>query len=876
VREEGGVGERPAFLAEAAGHTIRLWVTGNIPREVWYQLLESPEIQQSVLRLCQVGSAVLPAELAEFAEHHPTLPKQALVRALLANDIDYAETCLNREADSPVRRYPLGIQTLDTSFLYQVWRTNGVLYGAETDVLKALKRGEPLILKGSFSLALMQHLQSLFTSKPYLMVNGERVEIRAPIMLVSDNEQAFRLLPVEKIRYESQIDLQRLEPAFRERLSSTFQRLNITPCHSHFFGLPDQLCEQGFFVESLIQRLYLSAGQQAPNSAPASSSSSSRPATTARDIASALANQRLLVLVSDTGEGKSHLMEAELEREYPDFKVYYGREERMQWAMSTAKKPLIFFDEANADNDADFSYLESLARRERSICLDGYDIQLGEHVAVLALNPGTYSGRKQPDLLKRFPFYLPFIGVDIDSILSPFQSLFEQEDSLRLISHYYRLAKEEGLPVTPRNALMMCASAFAIKTLHHFRGAEGERMAVFCAVYYGLKSAGFQHKELRHSLRQTVKKDAGYKPQLPLIALDSPPERFVWTVQRQKLLAPFLVFLEINRLKAKGTLPQGMGQNVFLLEGESGYAKTIFFREALSALGLSLAPVRTDSILHTREDLLYAWDNGHKAPVDEFSSFPDIPWLLKLLANAHPETGRPPKTPGFALLITQNPISYKKREKLCMAMYNRMMIFRPKVMQPEEFQEILERSATLPPGRINQLARDFKHAYEEEGPQNPRDWFMRASEPPEPVAAEPLELAALENYFASLLTEIKNTNLMGHRPYFFTGRGGHWVDIQGHRIKVPDHVASMVGVIHDYQQHQPGTLARAVEAHRRITHIAETALAHDKHSRARGANRFYQRTIAISEAVSVAQKIGGTTSQSITPVRVLSPSNPFS
>ncbi|MCW5584182.1 MAG: AAA family ATPase [Gammaproteobacteria bacterium] len=503
----------------------------------------------------------------------------------------------------------------------------------------------------------------------------------------------------ETRHYDPEIDLQKLPAAYQDKLRTIYSELKIKPCHSHFLHFPANQAEGEVekWVSNLINHLLLSVGKLSVTST-ADSTSSATHATEPQELLDELKDKPFVFLVSESGAGKSYLMEHRLSELESGVKIYHDVKE---WTQSTATYPILFIDEANISKE-DYFFFDNLAKGERVIWLNGNKYTLSEnHKVVFAGNPDRYGGRFQADLLRRFPYYKEFRGKPILEIIEPLLKKFaDSQQAGELIQKYYCEAQRDGLTITPRNAKNICLTAYAIKEQFKKNNIFDvpEVVLIYYAILNELKTLNIdksKSKKLRKAIKEgTVWKTTGQpmKEALTKLMPDLGEGDYEWTPSRRKIALILLGMLRLReeRMKEGSDIKQEHGVNGFLIEGKPGLGKTRLCYAMLKALGIEPVIIQLGKPEEARQKLLEAFHHGDVVLIDEFNSLTDEKLLNDLLSGIDPKKN-PPEKPGFCILGTQNPISFKNRELLSPALENRLMTVELKKYTVDELKHILMR-----------------------------------------------------------------------------------------------------------------------------------------------------------------------------------------
>ncbi len=743
IKHNGQLGSSPGFIASAQDSLLDVMVTDNLTGEQWFQLLKAAEKYQVALRISKSHSMELPQGLSAIATEALELPSN--VSVILSDDLDFAAS-----------QFPEAISvsidlksTADGVFFHARRQADG-FHGKETDLLLALRAGEDVIIKGHFSRSMQRRVQSLFTSQPALYVNGEWIEVRGRIILITEDSKAFEQVEKAKMNYDVRVALEKLPQAQADFLKTLYQQLKIKPCYSHFLHMPTSADEQHQWFNDLIESLKLSAGIMKEG----------RQATEAKDVLDYLARHPFVFLCSESGAGKSYFVHHVL-KEYAQaqgrrLSIYNGLEKLKDWASQQDSEAVLFIDEANLLAEH-FMLFDSFAKGERQLWIEGNRYPLGEqHKLIFAGNPKQYEGRFEADLFKRFPYYLQFHSQGLRNILEPLlffiEDDFEKQRFLDFIHSYYQKAQEVGLQMTARNAQMICLRYYILKTGNVSQFFKYDILQNY-ALLSEFEALCMDKKETR-AIRQALKEPVNWRVRKSFFyqtlesfrypSQEPTDNHYIQTPSRLKVKRAIETFLAIRHMKYVNLFQQDTGINGMLFEGEPGLGKSQLCISVLKEQGIDYIYLTPGNHQQARESVLQAFHQGIGVIVDEFNSFADEE-LWNAVLSGYDLDGQPAQEPGFFVFATQNPVSFHGRKPLSKALMNRMMLFNLNHYSESELVSILELKHKLPSQEARTLteqyleARSYASQHRLFPPPNPRAIFSKAQQAapaPEPEDAE--------------------------------------------------------------------------------------------------------------------------------------------
>ena len=692
--DESGIHAWPGLLEAHRRQAVHLTVTQDLSELQCLELVQKAGDWGINVILEPLPQVKLPEAMAEYIGNRREMRISPPVAVYVSNDLDYAAARLG-----PIQTVPIGLDTRFETLFIDVKRDEQDQFtGQDTDLLRALKRGEDIVLKGKFSKTLVHKLQSLFTRGRTLQVNGEEIPIKGKLILLSDDEHLFAGVGYKRRDYDPKKSFARLTEAARLRLQACYQRLNISPCFNHFHDRPADAAAQMAWVDDLEKRLHLAAGVPLPEAA--SSSSKLPAATTAAELIAQLRHRPFVFLISSSGAGKSHLMQRSVPAYDPNITVYNGLAELEKWLNHKDGIAYLFIDEANISTQ-DYLIFDSLMRGESVIWLNGKRYEIPPtHKIVFAGNPYAYGGRMQPDLFRRSPDYMEFKAQPLRRMLQPLLELFEdQDEAFEMIDRCYHQALEAGVTITPRNAFMICQRVFEMKP-----SLFPERLLLQQAILTELKGLRAEPSSIK-PLRRQLKADplwtaegkalqSELRKRLPEFA----DKDYHWTPSRCKIAVAVLAFLAIRQQRMDAPEDKRQGINGFMLEGR-GLGKGLLLRNLLQASGTPYVTVSLDNPGQAREQLVQAYREGKLVFIPKFSSDADERLLNDLLSELDPK-----KNPGFGIIAVHDGGPLSK------ALSNRFTCMNLKEDSIEDLQQIVRNRLNPPEALLDEHVREYERA----------------------------------------------------------------------------------------------------------------------------------------------------------------------
>ncbi|WP_131778022.1 transglutaminase domain-containing protein [Legionella bozemanae] len=718
---------KPLLGFFAADPAIELLVTDNLTEIQWYSLLKEAKKAQCALTIKTTPKVFVPEPLKQLVIPIETLGESN--RLIISNDLDDAE-----EHYKPVDAITINVdpKTNFNSLFFHVSLKNRLFQGEETELLKAIKKGNPVIFKGQFSTTFAQQLQTLFIDPPTLLVNGEPV-LAKNITLISDNAAPFKAVHKTLHVYRPEEDFARLSSDLAEQLKKTYQKLKLIPCHSHFIDLPHDPTLHAQWLDNLTQRLEWRAGILPDIAEP----------TTPEMVMDYLDKHSFVFLTSKTGAGKSYFVQKILPKygkeHHKQITLYHELAGVKNWLGHKGEsQPVLFLDEANISLEH-YALFEALARGEKEFWYEGTCYPLKNHKIIFAGNPTHYEGRFEPDLFKRFPNYFPFEGQRLDKILSPLLVHCDDATSLlKLIETYYVKAQDAGLNITPRNAQTMCLRFFILKESSQTKLMTDDFLMRY-AILSEIKTISLDKKLSQH-IRYDIKKGTTWKEEqkelkevLQQFQPKTTDKKFIWTDSRKKIALSIEMLMRIREKKIKGEWDQEIGINGIILEAEPGLGKSQLVQALLKAKGIEFMTISPINPKEVQAKLLDAFHKGQVVCIEEFNTQVHE-HLLNALLSGYDLEGNPPQKPGFCIIGTQNPTTFHGRQPLSKALENRLMFVELshynfdeliKILT-EKFQLLVESAKTVTEEYFS--ARTYAQSQSLFPPPNPRNVMKIAEE----------------------------------------------------------------------------------------------------------------------------------------------------
>jgi MoxR-like ATPase len=572
--------------------------------------------------------------------------------------------------------------------------------GEESALIRAIKAGQSVILKGYFSDALLQLMEPLLLDPAYASLT---LLIETPSGAIEDPRLAYHPNLPEVITP--------ILPIFPAGAPVSSVRSGGELPREIFTEILDESLSADDYIQSRKQLLL-----QALSTSPA------------------------VQLMGPPGVGKSSLIR-EFERdqkskvdagEIPETKIYREIQNLEAWAKddSTDSLKILFIDEANLD-DKHLTQFADLLRGGREILIKNSAgqterIPLNEHHRIVfAGNPLAVGGdRRAQKLFEIFP---------------------TPEIHLQAFSKNYLLERLLG----PILGMPINRDEEAIKT--------------WLTEYYvfGLNIRELQEKALtwqaqKLDLSSMIASGAGVgagagagagdgSSETQVTSPASPSQKnndFILTPNLQDIYAKINQFVRVRRAQTLGLLSQdtqGLGLGGVFIQGRPGFGKTELIRailqenhyqplpdfshasssDDLGSLSLGSPGNFYDKIEagipleEKKARLLRAFENGWAVWIDEFDACTTglEKFMNALMTGQHPETGKKATHPAFMVLATGNGAAMAGRKKLSSAAESRFLNFDMPTYSKEDLQAVIRHHRPdFPETLIQNIALKFERS----------------------------------------------------------------------------------------------------------------------------------------------------------------------
>lgn len=736
---------RPGWIEAQAEKTLFIHVPRAISEDEWALLLSACQRHQVTLGVSCAPSVVLPQVLSapNLAPQAPAVMPwtgalQGATTVLTSSDFEVTLGVIT-EGDATWQVMDVSACEGDDLLLHTRCAINtekATLWFEQKKqaLLQALEKGQNVVLKGHFSLSLIDALA------PFLLQRAQEKAPKGQLVMLSE-APLFNDWPAAHHAVSGPEKRAWLTARFGEQALNGLEdsTLKKSPCcewaarlRYASMGLPEAMAEgpwQG--LRGLPGQVQV-APFNPKNSAAVAAEFNQKRLDAVQQI---LASAPYVFLTGLTSVGKSTFVEQHFQNDQST--LYQGEAKITAWANDTSSvQKILFIDEANL-SPRQWSEFEGLFNTPPAVLIDGVYYPLSPtHQVIFAGNPINYGDERQlapffarhGNALVFDPMPLEFIE---EMILKPvFTDTPLAADALDLTRPFldvYRFLCEcskDKVLISPRELQMMALLLLSYAKQHPKASSATYQEA---ARYYAhALGATLVPKTHQAAFTQAF---AAEKPlSTPITnAPDALLHDFYVTPSRQPLKQQLEELLALRDLRQSATSSAQRygGLGGLIIEGNPGVGKSELVVQVLRAQGyqevheyqtstqsLPNKPFYRMPVSMQTDDkktlLLKAFHEGAVVLVDEINSSPMMERLLNdLLMGKTPEGQRPHK-PGFLIIGTQNPVTMAGRRAQSTALARRLITTVLPDYPTQEMVDILVNK-----GMNTQRANQLVNAYEQ-------------------------------------------------------------------------------------------------------------------------------------------------------------------
>lgn len=427
-------------------------------------------------------------------------------------------------------------------------------------------------------------------------------------------------------------------------------------------------------------------------------------------------NEHPFVLITGaTGIGKTHFVSRTWKDKHPV--CYYGEKQIVNFLenKSTDEFITLYINEANLANK-DWSLFEGLFNDPPAIFYNNhYYLITPRHKIIFDGNPISYGGeRHTPKLFKNHPCQLHFQPLPRNVLASMIDLKASLSAPILDVVMYMASLTPDDTLLTPREIKMMGSLVKAYAT--QYPHVQPEVWARYVAYTLGQNHVPrtFQHEFEKRFKVELPLPIADFITRMPDISNQNDQEQ-AYLLNNTNLPAAIaleghLMVREARRKQVSHhSLEIGLGGLV--VEGVSGEGKSQLILNQLLAHGYE----KNIDFIHIpakskpneiKDKLLEGFHEGQIVVIDEMNSLPMPEQLLNALLEGHDLDDHLPRKPGFLLIGTQNPITYRGRLKITAPLAHRLQ----KIVLPAS--TLLEKNQILAKmGLPSRIAQDILGEY---------------------------------------------------------------------------------------------------------------------------------------------------------------------
>jgi hypothetical protein len=730
----------PGWIEQNSGSIISIVVTEDIPENYWAWLVHESNKHKCAIKLILAPNVSLPAAMSMRDSCTVIDIKESpCIDIIHTNDIELTEeklysmhpgaTVISINSKTNITDLIERLEKVENSHDLVSFRSVVCSVGK-----KLFESDNTVILKGDISPALAKQLESLYSSSPYLWINGEKRSLKGRLIIITDSKPASNLMYIKEEKYSPDDIWQKVKMDNEDNINfSVFiesynNLLKSKPQLKFTYGQMRSMSEK-FHREKVTNpfKPYFRLNADEAVLAAAKDVWKKSPRVRQPDvmqrrntkILSELKNSNYLFVVGPSGVGKSTYILSEFRKAKKN--VYVGLDNILGWLQADDNEDsILFVDEANLEREGALDLLEGLFNKTPGLLIDGvfYPVNRdGKNTkkVVLAGNYQHFAGRIEHRLFARHGQGFNFkempddvlaniiIKPALDSVLPDIPDSEREKITEVLLKVYSEINSTiSDHPLTPRNLNMICLRIRAYIENHSNELEDSSDTAIKLAILDEVESVlDKQNKiKLRAALGfneiDKVRKNK-IRAKLPLklgkYQVSKSRKQVLHALHEQFVLRDLkLADQELNYLDVPGILLEGMpriGKSDILLQ----YLESQGFKQAGTPESVGIDTNKTYyKITPTDPEvmqatLLKAFHEGSVVIVDEMNSLP-FEKLMNHLISGYDLQGKRAEKSGFMILATQNPIDFSNRQKLSAALINRFLKIELKNYSNKELYDI--------------------------------------------------------------------------------------------------------------------------------------------------------------------------------------------
>ncbi len=629
IVHEGYYRQKEGWLKAHAEKTLSLWLTSVLSDEQWYCLYaEAKSYNVNIILYIAPGIEVptyLPLSVqAEYAAMVDVPTRRPTVHTILTNDSRHESHTISEQAliiDVEAHDYYDLIGDITYDKLPQKFAN--FLY-TETDFIKALRTQRPIVLRGSFSEALLLALHPLLASQLLCLPDGQMLTVTAPLTFIIEIDVSS--LPANGHPY---LPLTFLGSKVKVDRVNTQSRKSLT--------LYNENCEK------LVR---LSVEYQLTDMQVATVLNQHRQTA----IMSAFNEFNIIHIIGAIQAGKSTLIRMLTNNKKRNVFAYYGLSNFSAWAQHKDDKtrPILILDDAHQINTQLTFFIPLLQGSELEIYYQGSIHRLSPAHKVIIISNGQ-----------------PFTHEQRLLQLGCIPKLYFQALPQAVVSH--SLARiHEQIPHSPE--------------INAGKGrCDGDSYLASVLMDYSVYTkktsvCAFEYTVIEHICERSLEQQLPQQSISQQCYAEIPSN----TAQR-KVVANFI---RIHRAQRKWQAPANQaGQHGIYIEGIPGAGKSVLIQHMLDIHGysdkstlssLSEACLWFDKIDASIDSIaiiarcIEAFEAGQAVWIDEINTIKaDVLQALHLMMSGfHPYSGKPAKQAGFMAFFSANSIALCGRRPL--------------------------------------------------------------------------------------------------------------------------------------------------------------------------------------------------------------------